>query len=38
MEKSVIQRDDTVCLFTRNGMGRGPEDLQLALAQKVISL
>jgi hypothetical protein len=29
---------DTVLLFTRNGLGHGPEDLQILLAQRFLSL
>ena len=29
---------DTVCIFTRNGMGDAPEDLQQTLTKKFLSL
>jgi hypothetical protein len=30
--------EDTVLLFTRNGLGHGPEDLQRGLAVKFLTL
>jgi hypothetical protein len=30
--------NDTVLLFTRNGLGHGPEELQVVLAQKFLNL
>jgi sulfur relay (sulfurtransferase) complex TusBCD TusD component (DsrE family) len=34
----AIMKDNTVLVFTRKGMGSGPEDLQLTLATKFLAL